>query len=49
MSIRINSLARDRNGKDSKGNPYPSRVLDKVIENINGWTKYLLMGPNEKS
>ena len=47
MSIRINSSVRYRNGKDSKGNDYPLHVLDEVMENINGWTKRLLMGPDE--
>ena len=49
MSIRINSSVRYRNGKDSKGNPYPLHVLDEVMENINGWTNRLSMGHDEQS
>jgi hypothetical protein len=49
QSIRINSSVRYRNGKDSKGNDYPLHVLDEVMENINAWTKRLLLGPDEVS
>ena len=47
--IRIHSSVRYRNGNDSKGNPYPLHVLDEVMENINAWTKRLLLGPDEVS
>ena len=49
QSIRINSSVRYRNGRDSKGNDYPLHVLDEVMENINAWTKRLLLGPDEMS
>ena len=49
QSVRINSSVRYRNGKDSKGNDYPLHVLDEVMENINAWTKRLLLGPDEVS
>ena len=49
QSIRINACIRYRKGCDSKGNPYPLHVLDEVMENINGWTKRLLLGPDENS
>jgi len=49
QAIRINSAVRYRNGNDNKGNPYPLHVLDEVMENINAWTKRLLLGPDEVS
>ena len=49
QSICINSSVRYRNGNNSNGDPYPLHVLDEVMENINAWTKRLLLGPGEKS
>ena len=49
QSIRINASVRYRKGVDNKGNPFPLHVLDEVMENINGWTKRLLLGPDEHS
>ena len=49
QSIRINAAVRYRNGNDNKGDPFPLHVLDEVMENINGWTKRLLLGPDEQS
>lgn len=49
MAIRINASVRHRGGHDNKGNPFSLHVLDEVMENINGWTKRLLLGPDEQS
>ena len=49
QSILMNYSVRHRNGKDSKGNLNPLHVLDEVMENINSWTKRLLLGPDETS
>ena len=49
QAIRMNASVRYRTGKDTKGNPYPLHVLDEVMENINAWTKRLLLGPDEIS
>ena len=49
QAIRMNAAVRYRTGKDSKGNSYPLHVLDEVMENINAWTKRLLLGPDEIS
>ena len=47
--MRVNYSVRHRNGNSNKGNPHPLHVLDEVMENINAWTKILLLGPDEVS
>lgn len=49
MPMQINSSVRHGDGKGSKGNDCPLCVLNGVMESANGWTKNLLMGPNEQS
>ena len=40
--LRINASIRYQEGNDMKGNPFPMHFLDKVMENINAWTKKTL-------
>ena len=49
QEIRMNISVRYHEGKDKAGNPFPLHPLDEVQENINQWTKRILMGPDEVS
>ena len=45
----MNVSCRYHEGKDRFGDPYPLHPLDEVQENINLWTKKILLGPDEMS
>ena len=49
QEIRMNLSMRYHEGNDEYGFTYPMHPLDEVQENINQWTKRLLMGPDEIS
>ena len=49
QEIRMNISVRYHEGEDKSGFEYPMHPLDEVQENINQWTKRLLMGPEESS
>ena len=48
-SLGINLSIRYREGVDAKVNAYHVYVLDDVMENINLWTKRLLLGLDQDS
>ena len=47
QEIRMNGACRYREGTDSNGKEYPLKVLDEVMDNVNGWEKKMLLGTNE--
>ena len=49
QEIRMNISVRYHEGNDKTGGASPMHPLDEVQENINQWTKRLLMGPDEIS
>lgn len=49
QEIRMNISCRYHAGCDSKGIPFPQHPLDEVQENVNAWTKRILLGPDEIS
>ena len=49
QEIRMNICCRYHCGNDSRGNNFPLHTLYEVQENVNAWTKRLLMGPDEIS
>ena len=46
QEIRMNISCRYHAGCDSRGHPYPQHPLDEVQENVNLWTKKILLGPD---
>ena len=49
QDIRMNISCRYHKSKDRYGDPYPLHPLDEVQENVNLWTKKILLGPDEMS
>ena len=49
QEVRMNTSVRYHEGKDKRGELYPMHPLDEVQENINQWTKRILLGPDEDS
>ena len=49
QEIRMNVSCRYHEGNDRYGNRYPLHPLDEVQENVNLWTKKILLGPDEMS
>ena len=49
QEVRMNISVRYHEGNDAKGNAYPLHPLDEVQENVNQWTKRILLGPEEAS
>ena len=49
QEIRMNISCRYHKGKDKRGNEFKQHPLDEVQENINAWTKRILLGPDEVS
>ena len=49
QEIRMNISCRYHEGKDRMSNEFPQHPLDEVQENINAWTKRILLGPDELS
>ena len=49
QEIRMNISCRYHEGLDRNGNAFPLHPLDEVQENINCWTKRILLGPDEVS
>ena len=47
QEIRMNISCRYHEGKDRMGNEFPQHPLDEVQENINAWTKRILLGPTQ--
>ena len=45
----MNISCRYHEGVDRNGNSFPLHPLDEVQENINCWTKIILLGPDEVS
>ena len=49
QDICTNISVRYHEGNDKAGYAFPLHPLDEVHENINHWTKIILMGPDEVS
>ena len=49
QEIRMNISVRYNADKDKTGHIFPLHPLDEVQENINQWTKRILLGPGETS
>ena len=49
QEIRMNICCRYHSGRDLRGNVFPLHPLDEVQENVNAWTKRILLGPDELS
>ena len=49
QEVRMNISVRYHEGNDVKGNAFPLHPLDEVQENVNQWTKRILLGPDEAS
>ena len=45
----MNISCRYHEGKDKRGNNFPQHPLDEVQENINAWTRRILLGSDELS
>ena len=49
QEIRMNVSCRYHKSKDRYADPYPLHPLDEVQENVNLWTKKILLGLDEMS
>ena len=49
QQIRLNSACRYKCGKDRNGQVYHCVALDEMQENINGWTKKMMLGTDASS
>ena len=49
MDIRISSCVKYRVGKNSNGELHTAVALDEMQENVNGWTKKIIMDNDENS
>ena len=49
QDIRVNMACRYHCGRDKDGQLFPLHVLDSVMENVNMYTKQLLMSADERS
>ena len=49
QQICVNSSVRYHVGLDRQGYEYVLRVIDKVMENVNMWTKSLILKPDAES
>ena len=49
QEVRMNISVRYHANKDKNGHIFPLHPLDEVQENINQWTKRILLGPDETS
>ena len=49
QQIRVNSSVCYHVGSDRRGYEYILRFIDEVMENVNTWTKGLILKPNAES
>lgn len=45
----MNICCRYHFGRDLRSNIFPLHTLDEVQENVNDWTKIIILGPDEIS